>query len=1092
MPPWENNQPTSNTPNQPPTDLSSVPSKIPQPPTSKTTTKFPTNARTFFFTHWKAIVFILLIIGIFILIFSLIPQKKSPLGLQPNIPETQKKAPVQIVTQSTKDQAKTTAQNILSVLGVLSADPFNLDSSTQSSLANVSQQISNSSTTVIFGGKTFSSLELYEDATAIYFKPVGAGNMATSNLVKVIDKSKVNPDEVLSGLTDTETKIYHLAYNAQTKSISSEKAIQTYLDAQKASGVISSYTYATSTDTIDITYPTDDIPTEIQPIHRAQQAAFVVTAYADPKAYAQKALAEYTANLNQGQVLVSYTDNGTTTSHMIDKTVLTSYLDAFASSSLTVDQKIQAFSSGVNYIGSDQEYDQTFGASTQANAGFSWLNIASAITPVAHADSSAYVDLYNQSGVIVPPTKNVMVIEAPNYMTGEEFSPGPTNIQNKMNDKNGIFSPFWKNDYNFSYIKQTWNQETIETLAKVFSNPEIPTVFYNTHGGQGILLAEIWDEHDPTYCAQNDQTLKQCKDDLAKIRARIDALKAKYGDGIKTVSMQPELSSEDSDTLSSNQAQIPYDLKDLLSSHKRLMTIRITSAFLKQNLSSKSIFILLACHGGSLADSVDARVFLATAPASETTVGLFASSDLMKLAPYLVRDSSLDTKNITTDINRNYNILTSQVFKQGQIILNSIFDKKPIAEQDKIINGCKADKGTLCTINLYAKSGNSVSIAPEVDEAVSDHITFNAPMDTSVDASQVVSIDASQCHAPQDQLGTLKPSWSGNKMINLPWKDKVYREWTDADLASGKPKAGYALITVHNDKATSQYSDVPLTGNPDACTASGCSQQSAWQKPADVKYNATKPKSDFVMALPCIDESFYQMCPKEAATAPAGNAQVLKIKPQPGDTATKDLPSAIKYNDIDYNKVTNLDDATKQNALEISNGWTMSDGCPVEDKDIKACSAVAFAVEMRKFVLSTPGINDNKDCGTEDVTALPVPADQIGGGDWIYINSSLSPLPNSVENSISQMVKSVEAKWDQRDKQILDTHAQALDELGKHDFTRQEMNAVEEESCNALEQSNQTMVAEKTAQLDKILGDAGYCEHTPPSVQDPSATASGH
>jgi hypothetical protein len=50
-------------------------------------------------------------------------------------------------------------------------------------------------------------------------------------------------------------------------------------------------------------------------------------------------------------------------------------------------------------------------------------------------------------------------------------------------------------------------------------------------------------------------------------------------------------------------------------------------------------------------------------------------------------------------------------------------------------------------------------------------VVFSVPVDSSVEASQVVTIDASRCNITQSQLDNLKPVWNADGSISLPWNN---------------------------------------------------------------------------------------------------------------------------------------------------------------------------------------------------------------------------------------------------------------------------------------------------------------------------------
>jgi hypothetical protein len=129
-------------------------------------------------------------------------------------------------------------------------------------------------------------------------------------------------------------------------------------------------------------------------------------------------------------------------------------------------------------------------------------------------------------------------------------------------------------------------------------------------------------------------------------------------------------------------------------------------------------------------------------------------------------------------------------------------------------------------------------------------------METSKDASEIVTIDSSQCGSASSES---KPEWEGDRAISLPWMDEIYKEWESSDFSGGEPDVDYAIITVSSYSALSKESKVLLTGNPDCCTPSGCEGE-CWMNPATIKYNGNRPMTDFVFAMPCVEETYYEAC----------------------------------------------------------------------------------------------------------------------------------------------------------------------------------------------------------------------------------------
>lgn len=224
----------------------------------------------------------------------------------------------------------------------------------------------------------------------------------------------------------------------------------------------------------------------------------------------------------------------------------------------------------------------------------------------------------------------------------------------------------------------------------------------------------------------------------------------------------------------------------------------------------------------------------------------------------------------------------------------------------------------------YSDTSNSKVLF--VTEADGNHVTFSVPVDSSIEASQVITVDASRCKINQEQINKLTPIWSGDSSISLPWANEIYRSWQDADFTgSGVPKGPYAVVTVHSDKALGKGSHTQLAGNTKGCSSSGCVNDTVLKNPTDTKYNATDSKSDFTFLAPCDPQVYYSMCQEENVLATDPVSKVITIK---GDDNNQSLPKAIKYGGFDYVKVVGLDDSQKKSAKEIQTGWTESGGCP--------------------------------------------------------------------------------------------------------------------------------------------------------------------
>jgi len=158
-------------------------------------------------------------------------------------------------------------------------------------------------------------------------------------------------------------------------------------------------------------------------------------------------------------------------------------------------------------------------------------------------------------------------------------------------------------------------------------------------------------------------------------------------------------------------------------------------------------------------------------------------------------------------------------------------------------------------------------------------------------------------------------------------------------------------------------------------------------------------------------------------------------------------------------------------------GTTVSDqsdepqktGTATQGSSLPECSAVGFAVEEEEFVSDTPKSTGYTECYLQDLP-LPMPKSQIDGY-WVYISTSLGQLSDSAKSQIGQMEASVDAEYRQRLEQINNDGGPGPG------ASQSALNAQAASTCSESESINKAIVSEKTAQLDKILAENGFCKN---------------
>ena len=809
----------------------------------------------------------------------------------------------------TKNQANEYARFLLSIFAVKSDDPFNLDEQARSKLSSVKEKISGSGQVCVFNGQIFSSLELFEDNSAFYLRPQGGISGAT-NMLEVIKQEKIYPEDLLKGADDIETAIYRIFYEAKVNNAAdAQTKLKAYLDLAVSTGKIESYDYSDDAGTLEIKYPDQEIPLLLEPSSLVNQALYVLDAYRDPKSYAQKTLQEYQHRMIMGEALLTYFKDNKLEGFFIEKSILKNYIDALLDSSLSKEQKIEKFTSQVNLSQGDQGEDLSFRGIFRSEAF------------AENADS----------GTIVPPKKDIFIMEMPDFEVKSEMDVaylGRSFLLNRAKDiNNGFLYPYLKNAYTISYEKISWNKQAVERLESVLNNENITNFILHTHGDPNKLIAELYDLGSVN-AGQNAGKSSDYLKKLEDVVKRYHELKAKYGKGINFVRRDSLLPEKDMAYLSRFSAGLPASVKDLISENRQVFIAEVTDVFFSQYFKKKSVFILLACYGGSFADSVrgKARVFIAPQPNSETTGRLFRT-DLEKVAPYLLKKSSaIDTNKVTLSNHRNYNIMND--FIQGQFLVNDDVSGDQLGQ---LTEDCVAKKDTLCSLKLYASDGESVSVSPHVQEVAPEFITFNAPMNTAnARAESIAQLNCFQCGKQENSVLELKPVWDGDKKIKLPWNNKVYRAWNDNDFdGSGNPKSkSLAYVRVKTGAASSKDSFVWLTGNTEACVESLCFHPESYRDPANPRYNGNRPDTDFTMVLPCVTAGYYQGMCKE------NRGRKVKIVDNQGRYSGAGFPEKIRVNGVCFQKI----DSAPVDAEEVES-WQEDDGCSADQCNKKPVSA---------------------------------------------------------------------------------------------------------------------------------------------------------
>ena len=745
-------------------------------------------------------------------------------------------------------------------------DPFFPDEDAIKTLSSIMEALRSKKPVVVYNG------EVYENITAggianeggaktYYFKP-SKSKVPNSEYLKIISSEKIDPSEFYNAVNDPvqrdirklflEHLLAYMKTHPQLKSTDLKNLqeiitpeftgrVKSYLDKRLKDKILSGFNYEPANDSLTLTYGSEEIPFQLHPLMDAKTVDFVIRTHLHAKQYAKKALKDYRQRISSGEVLIINTKKKEPFHDFFERDALLEEFLILSDEGLTKGDKIEKFSSGLKRVQPGGKLEKR----QKRRGGKSRKSASTGTAPSAGSVS----ELLDSRGVIVPPTRRIAFLRAPDYIVrqyieGDIFKEESYEIKQLRNPA-GILSIYHQNDYTIEITTAGWEEFFVETLAGIMSDESISIVYLKTHGDIDALLAEIYDIGAVDF-TRDDETYRQSRKNLSALRRRVQSLRGKYGSGSISVylKMRSVLSERDRTQLNKHVARIPEQLRHLLKEQRRLGVIAVTGEFFQKIPGKKALFILRACHGGSLADKIKARDILACDPRCFTSEYMFVQSDLQKIAPYIFKKIQPGPLKLTKENMRTYDIITS--FKNPPVLRPGV----DIRIEQGIIDRYYPQKDRLLSIKLWGPQDQAVSPSPHVESADGDRIIFNAPMDNSVPAGDVVTVT---CRAHPEEAANLKPKWISDREIALPWKGKLYTDWKDSDFyANGNPKVDYDIIVVKHGAAKSKFSHVQLSGNPDGVTRKYCRIKECWRDPCLIKYNGNRPKTDFVFMLPCI------------------------------------------------------------------------------------------------------------------------------------------------------------------------------------------------------------------------------------------------
>lgn len=764
--------------------------------------------------------------------------------------------------------------------------PLSPDQQAQMKIRAVLEAVSKgNSVIIVYNGNicsNFNTVGIADEGKppGFFIKPLGI-DIKPVHYLEIITQEKISPDEFYKNIKDPVRsnirKMFLESVLSQGKAVAGKASnpvtpeftakVNSFMEEKVREGILSSFNYDSKADTLEFSFKGEDIPWTTRPLLDAYVLQYVIDSYANPQEYAKNTGMEYRGRLKAGEILLVDTSGKNPFHSFMSRQILKEHLTILADSSLSADEKINKIAGGMKFqnLRGNQQSLQTPSQNPSSKKGSDPHPFLSGFFGKLPAPSTSggSQQLLDRDGVIVPPSKNIAYIRCADYVVPSYLDEHIFNKQcyemNQIQGQNGVFSIFHKNGYQIRFYSAGWEDRIVEKIANVLNDDSVSVIYYKAHGSTKKLLAEIFELGDEDYQSK-PKTLDQGIANLKAFKSRVLGLRSRFGDdSIKVYFTDSVISEEDRNILLKKQAQLPQHLRSLAVKRKKLAGIVLTDAFFKKQCKKKSLFILRACYGGSMADSLKARVILAPDAKSFTTESMFIGSDLAKIMAYIFKNQTPGSLKITKENLRNFNIVSD--FKKPPAWSE---DLSPSMER-QMMDTYSSAKDQLCSIILYGEKNQSVSPSPHVEEVNGDKIVLNAPMDNSVDVNSVVTIEVSFPQGLQEGWEKLKPEWINDKEISLPWKGKVYRDWKDDDFSGdGSPNTAYAKIIVSSRDAVSKQSRIQLTGNDDGCNKNGAKVKECWRDPALFKYNGNKPSTDFVFFLPLVLKKPVELPPSTA------------------------------------------------------------------------------------------------------------------------------------------------------------------------------------------------------------------------------------
>lgn len=761
--------------------------------------------------------------------------------------------------------------------GIIHTSQQPLDSLAYEKLLLLKEELEQKRYQVIFNGIGAEGIDFQEDQTGFWLNPRGL-SIETTQALQIITKEQMDIDVLLKGASQEEGDLLRIVYQAGAQASWGDVVgdIQKYLQLKVDQGVLQSFEFLEYTHEIELTYPNDPLIKAFAPLWTIKQIRYLLDTFGDPLKYAQSVFNEYQQRINDGEILVVYQQDGQT--------------EHFFMSLEEIKMKIEEIE---KLFQSNKQQDNQEKEQSVLNSFFNFFKRLAFLMGETSVWAQENPSVLNDvTGTIVPGAKNVVMLEAPDYIVMRAFGKQYANGAHLKSQSRGFFSSLTDNGYNISFQGSGWNEPFVEKLEQVLLDENVQIVLFHTHGGKEILLAEVWTLG--TNIKIDAPTLER-----ERFLNRLNELQAKYGEkSLYGREIRSQLDQEDADRLLSQSAGFPDKVKAWIKEPTMLGSIRLRSEFFKASkFKEKALFILYACYGGSLADAINARVVLASKP-EQQTMGIIFFADLKKVFSCLAKEKScpLIERMDKLKNHRNTNIIS--LFDQKQFAINDEQGNPiDVVLERKLVKECNAKIDALCSLQWYGKDENPVAISAHVEEVSGRKIVFNVPMDGKENPEEVVTLDYSRCGDVQNEILDKKPNWEDERSIVLPWEDVVYREWQDTDFDEyGRPKVDFAILTVHSNKALSAISKIPLTGNPEACTDQGCLQPEAWKDPSAVKFNGNHADTSFVFTKPCLKKEYYSPCHQDAGG-------LVVIKDNQGEQGSFLMPQYVRINGECYRRV---------------------------------------------------------------------------------------------------------------------------------------------------------------------------------------------